>query len=380
MTDAELIEFLKQKKEIVIVGAGDIGEYLWQLLKAVCEGTIITICDNAHKKQKKNKDFEVWSVGNTVALFPHAIYVLTSRIHEFTMTSQLREMGILQENILPGVTAEAQNYMTEKKRAVKFHPLEKLQFEVDLTAHCNLNCRCCSQFSCIAEEEYMDIEEMERDFQRLSSLFQGEVRYLYLIGGEPLLHPQINECICIARRYFPTGKVAVFTNGMLLLRMGDRFWSNCRENCITIIVTKYPIGLDYRSIIKKAESENVAFEFFGSSQDYKYMTNLGLSLTGKQDITESFSNCVEANNCVKLRKGKLYTCTRPVAIYRFNKFFGEQLEVSEEDYIDIYKASTKEEILDRLANPIPFCRYCDILGERKAMNWGKTEKQIEEWL
>lgn len=380
MTDAELIKNIGNEKEIVIVGAGEVGEYLRRLLKKTCSYDTVAICDNARKKQKKYKDFEVLSVDKTVGLFPQALYIITSRIHEFTLKKQLTELGVFEENMLLGVTEEAQEYMTERKRAVNCQPLEKLQFEVDIVAHCNLNCRCCSQFSCIAEEEFIDIGEMERDFQRLSILFQGEVGHLYLIGGEPLLHPQINKCMHIARHYFPLGKIAVFTNGLLLLKVAEAFWQSCRENRITIIVTKYPIELDYDWIINKAKAENVAFEFFGSSQDYKYMTNLGLDLEGRQDIAVSFSNCVEANNCIKLSKGRLYTCTRPVAIHRFNNYFEKHLEVSENDSIDIYKVDTKEEILKRLAEPIPFCRYCDVLGERKAMEWGQTQKKIEEWL
>lgn len=381
MTDEELVKIINKYEAVVIMGAGDAGEYLLRMLTEKCQDKTIAICDNSHKKQGKCLEInEVVSVERAVQLYPQALYLLTSSIHEMTMKTQLTALGISDRSILIGVTEGTCNYLEILKREIKFRPLEKLQFEVDITAHCNLNCKCCSQFSCIAEEEYIDVEKMEKDFRRLGELFEGEVNRIYLIGGEPLLHPQIIECMKIARKYFRTGNISVFTNGLLLLKQDDEFWKVCRNQGIDIIVTKYPISLDYNKIIEKARAEQVEFSFFSTSEDYKYMTNLGLDIEGKQDIFKSFIHCGEANNCIKLKDGRLFTCTRPAAVYKFNQFFGKNLEVVDEDFIDIYKAESKDEILRKLSSPIPFCRYCNVLGERRAMEWGQTSKNIEEWL
>ena len=380
MKNKELIELVTKEEKIVIVGNGDEGEYLFHLLLPYCDEEKLAVCDNSHKKQGNTKDYEVLSVEKAVKLFPEALYLITSNIHENTLRMQLISLGISQNRVLLGVTRETKNFLENKKQLVKLQPLKKLQFEIDIVSHCNLNCRSCSQFSCIAEEEFIDIKGMERDFARLGELFGGEVKRIYLIGGEPLLHPQITECMKIARKYFAKGEISIFTNGLLLPNSSEEFWRICRENDISIIVTKYPIQLDYQRIVDKAETEKVRFSFFGTSENFKYMTNLGLDIEGKQDVVRSFVNCGESNNCIKLRNGKLYTCTRPAAIYKFNRFFNMSLEVTERDSIDIYGATMKEEILHKLAEPIPFCRYCDILGERKAQEWGQTRRTIEEWV
>lgn len=379
MLNEDLIGLVDKKEDIVIVGNGDIGKYLYDLLLAADGRAKIAICDNARSKQGYTGEYEVISVEKAVTLFPDALFLITSSIHENTIRNQLMELGIPKEHAILGITKEAQDYLAEKKRAVKQNPLQKLQFEVDVVSHCNLNCKCCSQFSCIAEEEYIDIHKMENDFKRLGELFDGEAKRIYLIGGEPLLHPQITTCMEIARRYFHKGEISVFTNGLLLLKCGEAFWRECRKSDISIIITKYPISLDYQKIMNKAEEEGIRFSFFGTSEDFKYMTNLALDIQGKQDVEKNFVSCAEANNCIKLRDGKLFTCTRPAAIYRFNRFFGKNLELSDEDSIDIYKERTREEILKKLAAPIPFCRYCNIFGERKASEWGQTERKIEEW-
>lgn len=379
MKNKELIELAVKEDEIVIVGNGDVGKYLFHLFFSIGRINGLVVCDNSHKKQGITKNYKVFSVEDAVRLFSKALYLITSSVYENALRTQLIGLGILEERILLGVTREAQDYLANKRQLVKLQPLKKLQFEVDIVSHCNLNCRSCSQFSCIAEEEYIDVNKMERDFARLGELFEGEAYRIYLIGGEPLLHPQITECMKIARKYFPNGEISIFTNGVLLLKCNEEFWSICRENNVAIIVTKYPIPLDYQRIIDKAEIEKVYFSFFGTSEDFKYMVNLGLDLEGKQNVVNNFVNCWEANNCIKLKSGRLYTCTRPAAIYKFNNFFDKNLTVTEMDSIDIYRVKNGEEILEKLAQPIPFCRYCNILGERNASEWGITDKVIEEW-
>ena len=377
MKNAELLRMLSDYDEIVIFGAANIGLYLYDFLKESKVDSILVICDNSHKKQES---MGVLSVDQATSLYKNAVYLLTNSVHENTMKSQLLDMNISRDQIVFAVTEESLEYDRTLNAKKKLSPLNKLQFEVDIAAHCNLNCKCCSQFSCIADEEFIDLHNMEQDFERLGELFDGEAEKIYLIGGEPLLHPDIISCMQSARKYFRIGKISVFTNGLLLLSREEEFWETCREYDITLIVTKYPIDLNYEGILQKVKEENVVFEFFTTSEDYKYMTNLGLDIDGRQNIQKSFINCTEANNCIKLRQGKLYTCTRPAAIYKFNKYFKLDLEVSEKDYINIYQEKNGQEILRKLSKPIPFCKYCNPTGERKAMIWGKTEKKIQEWL
>lgn len=373
MCDDELRKKIAGFSEVVIFGATNIGWYLFGILG----GGYIAICDNSVKKQQ---DTNVMSVENAVNLYKNAIYLITSSIHEQTMKKQLLSLGIPEEHIMMAITKEALDYDYNCKKKKKVEPLPKIQFEVDLASHCNLNCKCCSQFSCIAEEEFIDIKVMERDFKRLGELFEGNCERIYLIGGEPLLHPDVEKCMKIARSHFPIGKISVFTNGLLLLNCGEIFWKTCREYNITIIVTKYPINFDYEGIVQKVEKENVSFEFFGASQDFKYMTRLNMDIKGRQNAEKSWVECKESNNCVKLKNGKIYTCTRPAAIYKFNKYFNMNFEVSPKDYIDIYKAESGEEILRKMAQPIPFCRYCNPIEGRIAVEWGATDKSVYEWI
>ncbi len=121
-----------------------------------------------------------------------------------------------------------------------FVPQKELRFEVHIVEHCNLNCKQCSHFSPLAEESYIDLGEYERDMRRLSDLFDGRMSTVQLLGGELLLHPEINEIMRITRETFPIGRIRVVTNGILLPSMSDEFWEKCREYQVEISVSHIP--------------------------------------------------------------------------------------------------------------------------------------------
>lgn len=379
MNNLELLEEVSECDRLVIFGTGMAGRYLYDLIHRETPQKEIIFCDNDRSRQGVDQGRKVVSVEEAVRNCDHNVFLLPNYKDADIMRRQLLELGVLNVRIVDAETEEMRDYLNHGDRK-KLVPLKSLQFEVDIAAHCNLNCECCSQFSCISEEEFINLDIMERDFQRLGELFHGKAERIYLIGGEPLLFPQITECMKIARTYFPEGKISIFTNGVLLLKQDTNFWEFCRKYSISLIVTQYPVSFDYQKAREKAAEEKVSFDFFGTSESFKYMYNLQLDETGRRDAEENFLLCTEANNCIKLRNGKLYTCTRPAAIYKFNRFFGKNFEVTEQDYVDIYQANSAEEILTALARPIPFCRYCNMKGKAAARPWASTGKQIEEWI
>lgn len=379
MKDIELVNSVIEYKEIVIWGRNLIGEYLFSLLKDKYPQKTIVLCDNDSSKQGEYLESKVLSLQEAVELVPNAIFLIVSYTNYELMKLELVGRGITEKQILLARTDESIDAEKKSLRGRKFKRLDKIQFEVDIAIHCNLDCNCCSQFAPLAVPEYVDLVQFQRDFERLSELFNGFAERIYLIGGEPLLYENINECISISRRCFPDAEIDIFTNGLLLKGKNDSFWNTCVDNNISIIVTRYPINVEYESIRRLVLGKGINFKFAGTSKDFKYMSNIGIDIEGKQDPEDSFIHCYEANNCIKLRNGRLYTCTRPAAIYKFNNFFNMQLEVTDNDSIDIYKARSAEEVLEFLSKPIPFCRYCNQTQHRVAREWAHSTKQIDEW-
>ena len=72
---------------------------------------------------------------------------------------------------------------------------ENLKVEILLSDHCNLNCQMCNHFSPIAVPKSLKLSEFKKDIQKLSKLTKGALGTLYLMGGEPLLNPELLDII-----------------------------------------------------------------------------------------------------------------------------------------------------------------------------------------
>jgi MoaA/NifB/PqqE/SkfB family radical SAM enzyme len=251
--------------------------------------------------------------------------------------------------------------------------------EVHVTEHCNLNCKGCNHFSCLAEEEYLEVERFEKDFKRLAELSK-DFYDIKILGGEPLLHPRITEFFDIARKYFPSTSIQVTTNGLLLAKQPPEFWLNCRKNSIKVFISQYPVKLNKKEIEKIAGKNRVKIVYRGTTAKER-MCKMPLDLTGGQDMKKSYQKCaISWGCCVTLREGRIYTCCFAAHIKFFNEYFKQNLIVGDDDFIDIYKVNNRKEIIDFLEKPFPFCRYCKSSQIKFAQRWDVTKKEITEWI
>ena len=129
---------------------------------------------------------------------------------------------------------------------------DKIRFIVDIVDHCNLNCKGCGHFSPLAPKSFLDIETFETDLRRLNVLLNGEIFCLELMGGEALLHPQLEDFLRITAKYV-SGEKNLCTNGVLLSTLPNRIYQLCAQTGITICVTMYPIDIDWVEIYRKAD-------------------------------------------------------------------------------------------------------------------------------
>lgn len=289
---------------------------------------------------------------------------------------------VIDENSLSRFIETIDNLKTFFKIYRKFSGQKHLDyFCIHLTGECNLKCIGCDHFAPLAKGEYLAPETFEKDFKRLSELTSGKIKRIGLLGGEPLLHRRLTDFFIIARKYFPKSKIQIITNGILLLNQNDIFWKECKKNSIEIIVTKYPLNLNYDEIKKQARLNKVKFSFYGDTgKNIKKSYKCTLDLTGSQNQLYNATHCFHFNRLCFLSEGKLYTCTVAPNIYRFNEKFNKNLPLSEKDYIDIYKAKDEKEILNFLSNPIPFCKYCDIKNRIYEIQWSRSKQNITEWI
>ena len=260
-------------------------------------------------------------------------------------------------------------------------PKKTLKVEIHIADHCNLNCKGCDNFSCIAEQKFLDISIFERDLKRLKEIFGDKVEWISMMGGEPLLNENSYKYCHIARKLFPNALVRIITNGTMLLKQSEEFWRSISEDQVLLYVTKYPIKFDYDKAKAFAEEQGVKFQYaFESGDVLKAMYKTPLDLNGKQNPKLSYQLCGKGNKCITLKDGKLYTCETIANISTFNNFFSKNLEVTEDDYIDIFQENNPDVIMKKMASPVLACRYCDNIHYCSGIPWGTTKKEISEWV
>lgn len=251
---------------------------------------------------------------------------------------------------------------------------------LNILDHCNLRCRGCDHFACIAEPYFVSKETIHKDLDRMAELLDGDyLTKIGVMGGEPLLHPDLLEILADVRAHFPYSIIRLTTNGLLLGQQNDKFWRVLRENDVSIVNTKYPLKIDHEGFRKRAEAESVKFMHFEGTDEGKKLFKKKINIEGTSNPVQSFGECHISNYGNFLMEGKLYGCPFSCQSYRiFNKKFNQHLRMTDVDYLDIYKIKDKQEIFEFAARPKYYCRYC--MGLSETFEWEHTKQRIEEWV
>lgn len=365
-----LLEEIVRYERIILYGCGEVGQLIHRRLyqnEIAVESFAVT------KGGGRVNGLPVYEIDQITCSDNLLIIVATKENHHGEILQVLESRHMTKVACILDILYE-ELISNDKK------PRNKLYFQIHIVEHCNLNCRGCYHFSPLAKEEYLSLEEYTRDIRRLAELFDGKMERIMLLGGEPLLHPQIAEFIQVTRDYFSEGTIKILSNGILIPKMPETFWDICESTGAELWLTKYPINIDYMKIEKIAEKHKKTIRYF-SQEPVRTLGHQPLDISGKRDYVKNFYGCYRANQCILLEHGKMYTCLIAAESRHFSKYFDTELEICEKDYVDIYEVCSAEELQARLTHPTPFCRYCnrDDVAIFGRIPWQVSKCRIEEW-
>ena len=249
------------------------------------------------------------------------------------------------------------------------------QVEFHLVDHCNLNCACCNHFTPVTPEHFFKIEDIVSDFKKLKKIFDN-IGKIFILGGEPLLHPDITKLFEPLRKIYPKSEIVIITNGILLDEMDENFWNALVEYNIALSMTKYPIKVDYEKQLKKCDKLGIKSYFFNNPRFR--MKKMNLDPDGRSDKNCTFNKCSE-RKCHFLRDSKLYVCTAIPNIPFLNRHFNLNFEITKNDYIDLDKTKSATKINSIFNYPVDFCRYCNE-GEDGFVDYAISKKELGEWV
>ena len=243
----------------------------------------------------------------------------------------------------------------------------------NLVDGCNLNCKGCSHFAPLFNQnEIYPLEAFRRDIRRLSQIC--DIISFRLLGGEPLLLKNIDEYIKITRQYFQKSNLGIVTNVLLLPAISKKIFDALRENNFIVYVTAYPPTIKILDNIKAVLNKNNILYNISDS-----IKNFGVCLTfhNGNDTQKSRRHCVGNDNCRFLRDGKLYKCPIDALKFRFEEKFGiEGLPTATS--VDIY-SSNFSLLLKMLDGDVEMCSWCS--EQVPWLPWEKTNNpKLEDWL
>ena len=225
--------------------------------------------------------------------------------------------------------------------------------EFIINDHCNLNCAACDSYCGLVKKPYFaNLKKITRDFERLHE-FIDDIGKIRIMGGEPLLNPEVSEYVKLCRRLYPHAIICVVTNALLLQRMPEEFFETLRECTARIDISFYPPLESKMPVIKQMLAEKgVPLVVSPMIKNFMCMQ----TLKSHDYPREIFLQCLQAN-CHNLYEGKIAACFLPFTTKYFNAYYGKDLP--EDGALDLYDETlTTEKLKAHLLTPFERCRYC----------------------
>lgn len=261
-------------------------------------------------------------------------------------------------------------------------PLKKIDFskpwldlfEYHVCDHCNLNCKGCGHCANLYRQESLtDLNVFERDIYRIRELFDG-VGAVRLLGGEPLLNPDLHLFIYMTRKVFPEACIHLVTNGLLLTQMPEKLMDSIRSTGTTIDVTLYPPMFSEKRKLEAYLCEN-GLDYYVTETKSFYRRLLS-EASGSE---ESFTHCPSSANHL-VWEGKIACCAAPFALRKLKEVYG--LQVDGEGGIQIHDEGIDGfEINRQLRQPMEICRHCN--KDIESYPWSGSswrEAVLDDWL
>lgn len=234
-------------------------------------------------------------------------------------------------------------------------------FEIHVAEHCNLKCRDCCNISPFNAKKFISLEEVTEIAQFVNQRFRPDV--FKIAGGEPTLHPQLDEILQIVKKTCPGTVLRVISNGLLLHRMSTEFWKNIDQLTISNYISApvKPKLLD--EIRRKAREHEVVLNIKFVEQFNEIFVDDRIE--EKEKIRGIYDDCWMRHRCLIIRGGQFYKCTRAAYMNDFLSLKGKSATAgtstySEADGIDLNHPDFQDRALSYLndASPLLSCEYC----------------------
>jgi len=230
--------------------------------------------------------------------------------------------------------------------------------EYNLTEHCNLKCAGCNHFSPHLPQKFADVAQFQRDLTALAEVMHlGELK---ILGGEPLLHPDLPRFLRCARESGIADEITLVTNGLLLHRtepatfeLIDRLW-----------VSLYPgVELPLPTDELKYLSDRYNFTLDLKKTDSFKCTTVNERHRDGAVVRQIFERCelAHARSCHTIDQGYYFKCSPAPFLTARLALAGRSVENRDLDAVRIFDNPNLRAELEsylRSEEPLEACYYC----------------------
>jgi len=252
-----------------------------------------------------------------------------------------------------------------------------IKLDLPVTDRCNLGCAACSHFAPIAGDAPMiPAEDMAASLAMLSEKCPGAVREIFVLGGEPLLHPGLPDILSSARKLFPVSSIYLVTNMLAADEKLPGLRQSLQGNGIVVGYSRYGKANERQvaSGIEFCLRNNILYQLFGNDP----ASFVSYLKSETPDFPAVMKRECRMRTCLTLRGPYIYLCS-PVTYLEYpNRAFGMHLSASRYDRVDIRDIEHPDEVLALSVLPHPFCRHCDVASNRE-IGWRPSRRERGEW-
>ncbi|MEE1516543.1 MAG: radical SAM protein [Lachnospiraceae bacterium] len=367
-------------ERIIVWGSTDCGHRVASMLQSMDDKKIVAIVDkNEERIGQLVYDIEIKSLDDMFKMLDNkeADSVIFAFRTEFfkDATAMLKDYDYIKGYIIPRwMLYFEKEYKWEQLVEIDLSKPRLKQFDVNLVDHCNMKCKGCLRFSNLVDEPvYADYDVMIKDWERMKELFWG-VQRIKLMGGEPMLSPDLCKYIVEARRIFPDADIMVTTNAILINDKCTELFKVMNENHVYFDISLYePMEKHISRVEDILKANGVWYVVNHTKGDFsKIICDKPL-----YDKDEAYRTCF-ASHCHHLREGRISVCSRPQYIHILNERYGTDIP-NWDGVWNIYEEKDGWELDRKLSSSFEACKYC---APPVNYEWGRADSntaKMEDW-
>lgn len=250
-----------------------------------------------------------------------------------------------------------------------------------ITTTCNLKCTSCNSYS------NLNIHNTPQTIDKIKEgleYWKGKInaKRFQIVGGEPLLHKQLDTILYLSREAFPTSNIRLFTNGLLLGK--NKYIKQALKDTETILTISVhskeerylktlknsiynfldsPIGTEEEAIVsfgKQTRVDGISIELRNITQHWVKLFKNELS-PYNSDYKKAHKACLW-NGCRTIYNNTLYKCPNTAFLEQLlEKANKEEWEPYYNMYKPLKKDSSEQEIKEWFSiadKPEKVCSMC----------------------